>query len=230
MLGALTGLKLEWKSPPRGAEAVSWLDASRRMGSLTLMPLVASLGLLRLRAAFVALVPMLLPLSLAVPFTVLTGHPRAGRAVARLGLLRTPEEWRPTRLLVRASDRHSFIDLVPAPVTRHRAHLGAPATGPAPGLGQLDDGRGGACDDGAAIGHRARTVARDPCRDRRAGLARRAGGGGVLTEPMLPLIGEAPARKRVAAREKPARMIDDALRQRALEAVRDLIIHQSPPV
>ena len=33
-----------------------------------------------------------LPLSLAVPFIVLTGHPRAGRLAQRLGLLRTPEE------------------------------------------------------------------------------------------------------------------------------------------
>ena len=47
------------------------------------------------------------------------------------------------------------------------------------------------------------------------------------TEPMLPLVGEVPVRKRVAAREKPARMIDDALRQRALEAVRSLA---QPPV
>ena len=50
------------------------------------------------------------------------------------------------------------------------------------------------------------------------------------TEPMLPLIGEAPVRKRVVARaEKPARMIDDALRQRALEAVR-MLSTQPPPV
>jgi hypothetical protein len=51
------------------------------------------------------------------------------------------------------------------------------------------------------------------------------------TEPMLPLVSEAPVRKRVIARDnKPARMIDDALRQRALDAVRDLVSSPSPPV
>ena len=50
------------------------------------------------------------------------------------------------------------------------------------------------------------------------------------TEPMLPLVGQAPVRKRVVARnEKPARMIDDALRERALEALR-MMMTQTPPV
>jgi hypothetical protein len=45
-----------------------------------------------------------------------------------------------------------------------------------------------------------------------------------------PILAEAPTpRKRIAARERPARMIDDALRQRALESVRPLTL-QSPPV
>ena len=231
VLGALTGLKLEWKSPPRGGEAVSWRDASRRMGSLTMLPLAASLGLLRLQAAFVAMVPMLLPLSLAVPFTVLTGHPRAGRAVARLGLLRTPEEWRPTRVLVRATERHSFLDLVPRPqpvvatswVRPRRAlrlasasvmmgvaalAMTVPKSGIAP---ELSPSLRAAADTALAWRAEQEVVA-------------------YWTEPMLPLVGEAPVRKRVIARnEKPARMIDDALRQRALEAVRSLMT-QPPPV
>ena len=51
------------------------------------------------------------------------------------------------------------------------------------------------------------------------------------TEPMLPLVREAPVRKqRVVARDnRPARMIDDALRERAMEAVRSLMT-QPPPV
>jgi membrane glycosyltransferase len=234
VLGALTGLKLEWKSPPRSGEAVSWRDAARRMGSLTLLPLVASLGLLRLRTAFVAMVPMMLPLSLAVPFAVITGHPRAGRAVARLGLLRTPEEWRPTRELVRASESHSFIDLVPVPPVQQPALAWArprralrlasaslmmglaalamtvPQSGIAP---ELSPSLRAESDMALALAWRAEQemVA-------------------YWTEPMLPLIGEAPVRKRVVARaEKPARMIDDALRQRALEAVR-MLSTQPPPV
>jgi hypothetical protein len=37
------------------------------------------------------------------------------------------------------------------------------------------------------------------------------------------------ARKRMVAREKPARMIDNALRQRALEAVERALASESPP-
>jgi membrane glycosyltransferase len=231
VLGALTGLKLEWKSPPRGAEAVSWSDASRRMGSLTLLPLVASLGLLRLRAAFVAMVPMLLPLSLAVPFTVITGHPRAGRAVARLGLLRTPEEWQPTSVLVRASERHSFVDLVPVsappllpPVwSRPRRALRLASASVMMGVAALAmtvPQSGVAPELSPSVRAQAEMLA---WRAEQEVVA-------YWTEPMLPLVGEVPVRKRVAAREKPARMIDDALRQRALEAVRELMLTQTPPV
>ncbi|HYJ97881.1 MAG TPA: glycosyltransferase family 2 protein, partial [Burkholderiaceae bacterium] len=232
VLGALTGLKLEWKSPPRGGEAVGWRDASRRMGSLTMLPLVASLGLLRLRAAFVAMVPMLLPLSLAVPFAVITGHPRVGRAVARLGLLRTPEEWQPTRELVRASESHSFIDLVPVPPVQQPALAWArPRRALRLASASLMMG----------VAALAMTVPRSGIAPELSpslraesdmALAWRAEQEMVAywTEPMLPLIGEAPVRKRVVARaEKPARMIDDALRQRALEAVR-MLSTQPPPV
>jgi len=114
VVGALTGLKLEWKSPPRGTRALDWLDATRRVGVLVSLPLVVALGLAR-RGATLALAPMLLPLTLAVPLTVLSGHPRAGRAVARLGLLRTPEESSPPRPLRRAGEHAGFADLAPGP-------------------------------------------------------------------------------------------------------------------
>jgi membrane glycosyltransferase len=114
VLGAVTGLKLEWKSPPRGVRTLDWLDATRRIGALVSLPLVLGWGLVR-RGATLSLAPMLLPLTLAVPFTVLTGHPRAGRAVARLGLLRTPEEWAPPRPLQRAGEHAGFADLAPRP-------------------------------------------------------------------------------------------------------------------
>jgi membrane glycosyltransferase len=192
------------------------------------LPLVASFGLLRMKAAFVA--PMLVPLSLAVPFTVITGHPRAGRAVARLGLLRTPEEWRPTRELVRATERQAFADLVPAPVVAPRERgwrpqralrlVSASMMMGVAALAMTVPQSGIAPELSPAI--RAETTV----------LAWRAEQEVVAywTEPMLPLVSEAPVRKRVIARSdnKPARMIDDALRQRALEAVREMI-NQSPP-
>jgi membrane glycosyltransferase len=178
------------------------------------------------------MVPMLLPLSLAVPFTVITGHPRAGRAVARLGLLRTPEEWRPTRVLVRAAERNGFTDLVPAPVAAPRERAWArPQRALRLASASLMMG----------VAALAMTVPQSgiapelspAIRAETAVLAWRAEQEVVAywTEPMLPLVGEVPVRKRVVARDsKPARMIDDALRQRALEAVREMMMTQTPPV
>jgi membrane glycosyltransferase len=216
VLGALTGLRLEWKSPPRGAHALDWAD-SRRIGTLTLLPLIVGFGLLR-RVASISLAPMLLPLTLAVPLTVLTGHPRAGRAVTRLGLLQTPEDSRPPRALLRAGDRRSFIDLMPvaAPARRLPSRqlrllpasllaavvlfaVAVPRTGIAPELPPQ-----------WRVDHELTAYWR-----------------GVPS--LRQVSAEAPpVRKRV--RDKPARMIDDALRRRALEAVGRALADEAPPV
>jgi membrane glycosyltransferase len=48
--------------------------------------------------------------------------------------------------------------------------------------------------------------------------------------PSLPPVSaQPPLRKRVAVREKPARMIDNEIRQRAFEAVERAIASESPP-
>ncbi len=103
VLGALTGLNLQWKSPPRQAERLAWTDAGRSLGALSLLAALA------LAAAFVAnpgmalwLAPMTLPLLLAVPLVVWCGRPELGRGLRRLGLLLTPEEVAPPRVLQRA--------------------------------------------------------------------------------------------------------------------------------
>jgi membrane glycosyltransferase len=169
---------------------------------------------------------MLLPLTLAVPFTVLTGHPRAGRAVAWLGLLRTPEETRPPRPLVRAAERGSFVDLAPIAAPARR-----PATHPSPqrwrSLRHLP---------ASAIAAVALLTFAVP----RPGIAPelppqwRAAQEVVLNaywrdEPSLPLTQQVVARKRTV-RDKPARMIDDALRQRAFEAVERALANELPPI
>jgi membrane glycosyltransferase len=101
VLIALTGWKLEWKSPSRAATALSWRDAAASLRWLTLPLLVACATLLLIGKPGVALgvAPLLLPLLLAVPLAVMSSEPSLGRALRRVGLLSIPEETRPGRTL-----------------------------------------------------------------------------------------------------------------------------------
>jgi membrane glycosyltransferase len=228
VLGALTGLRLEWKSPPRGENALGWADAARRVGALVVLPLAAGIGLAR-RAATVALAPMLLPLTLAVPFTVLTGHPRAGRVVARLGLLRTPEEQTPPQPLVRAAERGSFIDLAPAPAPAPTRITPPRRPPPRPFVARHLPATAM-----AAIALLIIAVPRDGIAPELSPQLRVEHELNLTAYwrdlPSLPPVSVEPptVRKRVATREKPARMIDNAIRQRAFEAVERAIATDSP--
>jgi membrane glycosyltransferase len=93
VVGALTGWKLEWKSPPREASDVRWSEAAQRFGvvSLTVTAITAALGLTG-ESAVLWMLPVGLPLALAVPFTVLTGSTALGERVRRARLLLVPEE------------------------------------------------------------------------------------------------------------------------------------------
>jgi len=124
VVGALTGLQLKWKSPARADSGVAWHTAFTRIGVLCLAAL-GSLGglLLALRGRLVAtpqgllqLLPLMLPLGLAAPFAVATGNPRLGTWFDRLGLFWMAEERRLPRPLAQASQRRAWLDLVPAPV------------------------------------------------------------------------------------------------------------------
>ncbi|MBE7419521.1 MAG: glucans biosynthesis glucosyltransferase MdoH [Ideonella sp.] len=220
VLGAFTGLKLEWKSPPRGDDALGWGDATRRVGSLVALPLLAGVGLVR-RAVTLTLAPMLLPLTLAVPFTVLTGHPRAGRVAQRLGLLRTPEDRVRPQPLLRAAESAAFGDLVPAtpaplpPPQQHRRFAPALAM-MAVAVCALAVPRMSQSPELSAAWHNEQQVA--------------ALWDAMLHEPSATTIAPAPPKRVMAAvRHKPARMIDDAVRRRAIEAVERAIAAEDPP-
>ncbi len=93
VLTALTGIGLEWKSPPREAETLQWNEAARRF-----LPLVSSMMVLVLatflteRSAAWWLLPIGLPLLLAIPLSVLTSQSGLGRRMRAMRLLVTPEE------------------------------------------------------------------------------------------------------------------------------------------
>jgi membrane glycosyltransferase len=124
VLSALTGLRLDWKSPAREAAAVAWRDAMQRIGMLAFAALALALLALAghghgLELPSLVLAPLLLPLLLAVPFTVFTGGPGLGRGLQKLGLLSVPQERSVPRALARGAQRRSFVDLLPpAPPSR----------------------------------------------------------------------------------------------------------------
>jgi membrane glycosyltransferase len=225
VFGALTGLKLDWKSPPRGAEAPQWGDVTRRVGGLILLPIATGFGLLQ-RTAAVALAPMWLPLSMAVPFVVLTGHPRAGLLAQRLGLLRTPEEKARPRPLVQAEQCRAFHDLAPAPVVaavtvprikaprRRWAHAGLAATAVA--VMAISTHQSGYTPELPQAWRAAPQV---------VAVADTGDEDLQMSEPVV----DRPSSRRRVVRERPARMIDDAVRQRAMEAVRRAVATDSSP-
>jgi membrane glycosyltransferase len=220
VLTALTGLKLEWKSPPRGAEAPGWRDAARRIGVPVALPLAAGIGLIG-HVDSVVLLPMLLPLALALPLVVVSGHPRAGRAVQRLGLWRTPEDQVRPRPLVRVAECSAFRDLVPLPA---RASRVAP---PRSGWRMMPAGLAAAAVVLAMSVPRAGFAPElAPGWGGEAQLAAYAAGGAPA---LLPGVERPSLRKRLVVRERPARMIDDALRRRALQAVKRALAEQEAP-
>ncbi len=93
VLVALTGWKLEWKSPPREALALSWRAAAASLAPMTLViALLAALVASVEAQALIWLIPVGLPLLLAVPAAVLTSHIGLGTASRRNGFLLIPEE------------------------------------------------------------------------------------------------------------------------------------------
>lgn len=114
VLGALTGLKLEWKSPPREAVDIGWREALRRFGPLAAfaLALLTALAVLEPRAAL-WLAPMALPLALVVPVSVFTSRASLGRRALAHRLLMTPEEHCAPRVLRQAW--HFARHAAPAP-------------------------------------------------------------------------------------------------------------------
>ncbi|MHB8759139.1 MAG: glucans biosynthesis glucosyltransferase MdoH [Thiobacillus sp.] len=113
VVGALIGLKLEWKSPPREASDVSWGEAARRFApiGLAVLAIAAMLALIH-PPALVWMIPVGLPLLLAVPFTVLTSRSGLGQRIRDARLLLIPEEtWQPS-VLRRAGD-HALLPSTP---------------------------------------------------------------------------------------------------------------------
>ena len=104
VLAALTGWRLDWKSPPREDAATSWREAWSRHGAHTVLALVWTGLIVASSSEFPWwLSPILAGLLAAMPLSVWGSRVAAGRALRRHGLLLTPEEVRQPRVLAEAA-------------------------------------------------------------------------------------------------------------------------------
>ncbi len=97
---ALTGIKLDWKSPPREANGLGWRDSAASLAPMSAVVAVLAAGIAAIDAsALVWLLPVGLPLLLAIPVSVYTSHVELGSAMRSRGFLLIPEErWSPAVL------------------------------------------------------------------------------------------------------------------------------------
>ncbi|MCW8174888.1 glucans biosynthesis glucosyltransferase MdoH [Verminephrobacter aporrectodeae] len=107
VLAALTGLKLQWRSPPRQAHALPWRHAARQLAPMSLVIGLPTLGVALIdSSALLWLIPVGLPLVLAVPLAVLSSQIVLGQALRSRRLLLIPEEsWSP--LVLRRAWMHA---------------------------------------------------------------------------------------------------------------------------
>ena len=111
VLAALTGWRLDWKSPPRDDAATGWGEAIRRHGVHTAMAVVWTVAVVVGSSAFPWwLSPVLLGLLLAIPLSVWGSRVGVGHAFRRRRLMMTPEETRVPAVLRVAAEQAVAID------------------------------------------------------------------------------------------------------------------------
>ena len=107
VLAALTGLKLDWKSPPRDDAVTGWGEALRRHGMHTVLALVWIGAILISAATFPWwLSPVLAGLLMAIPLSAWSSHAAPGRWLRARGVFLIPEELEQPAVLAEA-ERHA---------------------------------------------------------------------------------------------------------------------------
>ncbi len=111
VLAALTGWKLDWKSPPRDDAATPWGEAIRRHGVHTVIAVVWTVALIAGSDAFPWwLSPILLGLLLAIPLSVWGSRASVGRWLRGHRLMMTPEETHTPQVLRAAAEQAAEVE------------------------------------------------------------------------------------------------------------------------
>ena len=107
VLAALSGWRIQWRSPARADASTTWSEAVRRHGFQTAVGAIWLVVVAQAAPDFLPwLVPVAAGLVLAIPLSVLTSSAAAGRALRRAGLLLTPTETRTPRE-IEAAEQHA---------------------------------------------------------------------------------------------------------------------------
>jgi membrane glycosyltransferase len=96
VLRALCGRSVGWEAQPRGDRGIGWREGLLRHKWHLLLGLVWTAAILALAPKFIWwMLPVVMGMMIAVPFTVLTSRASLGRALRARGWLLTPEESAP---------------------------------------------------------------------------------------------------------------------------------------
>ncbi len=115
VLAPLMGLRLEWTSPPRVATGIPWRAALQHQGMRALLAALALANLATIDADVALwLVPLVMPLALAVPLSVLTSRVSIGVWLRRWGVMGVPEERMVPAVLIEAPDGDAALPMLPA--------------------------------------------------------------------------------------------------------------------
>ncbi len=112
VIGALAGRDVGWSTQRRGDDQIPFAEIYRRHRNHTILGVVIGVAALAVSPQLLAwMSPVVLGLLLAIPMSALGASRRIGKAVAKLGLLQTPEEVNPPAVLVRSREILSDLEM-----------------------------------------------------------------------------------------------------------------------
>lgn len=113
----LLGMETRWDSQARDAATTPWSEALRfHLGGTVLAGLWGAMLFMVNREFFWWICPVLGPLLLSMPLSVITSAPGLGQRLKRWGLFRFPEETEPPRELTDTADFHARNAAAPRPL------------------------------------------------------------------------------------------------------------------